>query len=419
MRDMVILRQIVHGLQRRCGSAAKIPGRRHFVLKVSVIMANYRGARHLSAAIASVLRQTYADLELIVSDDASPDDSCAVVRAAMAMDDRVHLIETAQNAGPAAARNRAMKRASGDWIAIVDSDDLLHPQRLERLLAAADRLGADIIADDLTFFGASPDACGTTLLLPLALKGPLFVSPEMFLQASGEDRSLPALGYLKPMIRRSRMDGAFYDESLRIGEDFDLVLRLLLSGLRYAALPDPMYLYRRHGASISHRLSVPAVDAMLAAHDRLASVAEGPFRAALGKRRNGLVKLQRYEHLVAAIRTRDPVRSAAVLLQSPRLLLNLSRSLFERFSRRTETQRAIQRASVRLGVDAPLAMDPPLSLPCPAIPAAGEVWDAPPARMAAALSQLSALYDLSPVVLDDAGAWAADLLAALQAPEGP
>ena len=115
-------------------------------------MANYRGARHLSAAMASVLRQTYADLELIVSDDASPDGSSAVVRAAMATDDRVRLIETAQNAGPAAARNRALDLASGEWIAIVDSDDLLHPQRLERLLRAADRLEADIIADDLMFF---------------------------------------------------------------------------------------------------------------------------------------------------------------------------------------------------------------------------------------------------------------------------
>ncbi|AZL58136.1 glycosyltransferase family 2 protein [Tabrizicola piscis] len=380
-------------------------------------MANYRGARHLSAAMASVLRQTYADLELIVSDDASPDGSSAVVRAAMATDDRVRLIETAQNAGPAAARNRALDLASGEWVAIVDSDDLLHPQRLERLLRAADRLEADIIADDLMFFGTSPAACGTTLLLPLDLRGALAVSPDMFLQASGEDRTMPALGYLKPMIRRSRMDAARYDESLRIGEDFDLVLRLLLSGLRYVALPDPMYLYRRHGASISHRLSVPAVDAMLAAHDRMAPLAEPALRQALEERRRGLVALKRYEQLVEAIRNRDPGRAAAALLLHPGLVMNLGRSLSERFSRRAETPPQRQPAGLRLGADAPFSDTQPLSLPCPAVPVPGEAWQTPPARMAAALSRLSALHDLSPVVLDDAGAWAADLLAALQTAE--
>ncbi|MEH6776490.1 MAG: glycosyltransferase, partial [Cereibacter changlensis] len=62
-------------------------------MRISVLMANYRGAATLPEAMASVLRQSHADLELIVVDDASGDDSAAVVRQAMAADPRVRLIE--------------------------------------------------------------------------------------------------------------------------------------------------------------------------------------------------------------------------------------------------------------------------------------------------------------------------------------
>lgn len=201
-------------------------------MKVSVIMANYRGAEHLFAAISSVLRQSHADLELIVSDDASPDESGAIVRAVAANDARVRLIDAAMNAGPAAARNRALDAATGDWIAIVDSDDLLHVNRFERLLAAATYLGADMIADDLVFFGDTAEASGRTLLQPLDLCAPLKVTTSLFLKASGENAQIPAFGYLKPMIRRDFIGVARYDENLRIGEDYDFILRLLMSGAR-------------------------------------------------------------------------------------------------------------------------------------------------------------------------------------------
>lgn len=388
-------------------------------MKVSVIMANFRGARHLAAALSSVLRQSHADLELIVSDDASPDDSLAVVRAVMARDKRVCLIEAARNAGPASARNRAIDMASGEWVAIVDSDDLMHPQRLERLLAAAERLGVDMIADDPLFFGPTPEASGTTLLLPLGLRAPMTVSPSLFLQASGEDRDLPALGYLKPMIRKSRLGGLRYDEDLRIGEDFDLVLRLLLSGLRYAVVPDPMYLYRRHGGSISHRLSEAAVAAMTAAHDRVAVGAAVEFTPLLDKRRRGLVNLGRYEKLVAAIRARHLMRAAGEVIRHPPLVLNLGRSLAEHLSRKAKVDLRKKVATIRLGQGASHGEADTLALSCPGVPVPGQEWAEPPARMAATLSGLWAHYELSSIALDDAGAWAAALLAALTEKTGP
>ncbi len=389
-------------------------------MKVSVIMANYRGAEHLFAAVTSVLRQSHADLELIVSDDASPDDSLAIVRAAMTGDRRVRLIEAIANAGPAAARNRALDIASGDWVAILDSDDLLHPGRLERLVTAAGQLGADIIADDLVFFGDTVEASGRTLLQSLDLRAPLAVTTGLFLEASGESRRVPALGYLKPLIRRSLIGAQRYDESLRIGEDYDFILRLLLSGGRFFVVPDPMYLYRRHTASISHRLTEGAVCAMLAAHDRVAAGAGEAERRLLARRRQGLLALWRYERLLNAIRGRRASRALALLLRHPGLVLHLGRSLRERFARVVTPAAGKTPARVRLGLGLPYRETGPLSVPCLAVPLPGGAWSDPPARMASALSRLSARYRLSFVAEDEAGAWAAGLLPSVQAaPEAP
>ncbi len=379
-------------------------------MKVSVIMANYRGAQHLSAAIDSVLRQTHADLELIVSDDASPDQSVAIVRQAMVGDGRVRLIEAVANAGPAAARNRALDVASGDWIALVDSDDLLHPNRLERLVAAAGHLGTDMIADDLMFFGDTVEASGRTLLQSLDLCSPMTVTTAVLLQASGESTRIPAFGYLKPMIRRGRIGARRYDESLRIGEDYDFILGLLMSGARYDVIPDPMYLYRRHSASISHRLSETAVHAMLAAHDRVAANAGPAERELMAPRRRGLLALWRYESLLDRIRGRRGLQAAALLLRHPSLIRRLGRSIGERFARTIVPLANKPSAELRLGVDLPHRETGFLSLPCPAVPNAGADWSTPPARMAVALSRLSARYRLSCIAEDAAGAWAAGLL---------
>lgn len=131
---------------------------------VSVVMANFRGAAYLPAAMASVLAQSERRLELILADDASDDDSVAIARRIAAQDARVRVIASARNGGPATTRNLALDAARGAWIAVVDSDDLIHPHRLERLIVAAEATGADLIADDLVFFGAVPEPQGLSLI---------------------------------------------------------------------------------------------------------------------------------------------------------------------------------------------------------------------------------------------------------------
>lgn len=105
--------------------------------RISVIMPNYNGARLISRSIDSVLGQTYGDLELLVVDDGSRDDSVAVVESCT--DTRVKLLRQ-DHQGVCAARNLGIKQARGRYIAFLDSDDTWAPHCLERLHDALTRM---------------------------------------------------------------------------------------------------------------------------------------------------------------------------------------------------------------------------------------------------------------------------------------
>lgn len=295
---------------------------------ISVIMANFEAGGRIVPALRSVLAQTVVDIELIVSDDASGDSSVDLVRSLMAEDPRIRLAVAEANGGPARCRNRALGLARGEWIAIVDSDDIIHPERFERLLAVAEQHGADIVADDLLLF--HEDGSPPRLMLGADAKSSFVVLPAQWITA-GLDGS-PPLGYLKPMIRAERLGNLRYDEALRIGEDYDFVLRLLLDGARMVVMPEPLYLYRRHSASISHRLSVGDMKAMV--ERQQAFVAAAPalppeLTVALATRLAALRQGLAYEELVSAIKNRRLGQAVGMLADEPSHLPRLWNSFLE------------------------------------------------------------------------------------------
>ena len=268
---------------------------------VSVVMANYNGARHLSGAMHSVLAQTVADLELLFADDASSDDSVRLAAEIGARDPRVKVLRSDVNAGPAATRNRALDAARGTWVAIVDSDDLLHPERFERLLAVARSFDADAIADDLIHFSEDPsgDVEGT-LLGDTGMTEPAQVTPAMMLGGG----STGPLGYLKPLLCREKLGNLRYREDIRIGEDHDFYMRFLLGGGKMVLTPDSYYLYRRHPGSISHRLTAQDLETMIRVQDDLEPLMSVTDREVALRRRRGMKRRQRFEACVADIKSR-------------------------------------------------------------------------------------------------------------------
>ncbi|WP_206245185.1 glycosyltransferase [Novosphingobium terrae] len=286
--------------------------------RVSIVIANYNGERYLAAAVKSALQQSISDIEILIADDLSNDGSPAIALALAANDPRVHFIASTRNSGPAGARNRAIAQARGDWIAIFDNDDLMHPLRIETLIEAADRYCADIVSDDLLVFDNQLGSEAKRFLEHPEADGPFELTPLRYFSQTVMYGKKPNLGFLKPIIRHSALKAARlrYDERLRIAEDDDLIIRALAAGLRYWVIPTLTYFYRKHAQSISHRTSIADLEAMVAASsriDRLFPSADAATRRAIAQRSAATQDAAAFEHFLDAARKRDALTAVRVL----------------------------------------------------------------------------------------------------------
>ncbi len=178
---------------------------------VSVVIPTYKAAAFLPEAVASVRAQTYAAAEIIVVDDASPDDSAA---AAEALGARVVRQET--NRGPSAARNRGVALATGDLVAFLDADDAWLPWHLELCVGALDAHPAAAIAcTAFVDWAAAP---------PPRPERPRVEVPD---DPVVELLRVPFVPQAAAVVRRAAVEAAGgYDETMRHSEDYDLWLRI-------------------------------------------------------------------------------------------------------------------------------------------------------------------------------------------------
>lgn len=100
---------------------------------VSIIMPSYNTAEFIEESINSVINQTYTNWELIIVDDCSTDGSEEIIKK-FTQDERIKFYKNERNSGAAISRNYALREAKGKWIAFLDSDDLWHPEKLEKQL---------------------------------------------------------------------------------------------------------------------------------------------------------------------------------------------------------------------------------------------------------------------------------------------
>lgn len=121
--------------------------------KITVVMSTFRPGVHMLSAVKSVLASSYQNLELLVIDDASGDEYHEILNQAASLDSRVRVLHQKENGGTYRIRNRALDEATGELITFHDSDDWLHPQRLEKQvkrLIGTDRIGNISMSTRLT-----------------------------------------------------------------------------------------------------------------------------------------------------------------------------------------------------------------------------------------------------------------------------
>src|SRR5690606_18577211 len=155
--------------------------------------------------------------------------------------------------------------ARGRWIAVFDTDDLMADDRLQRLVERGEEDGADLVVDNLMVFDERGLAAARPFLPLRKYLTPRWITLADYVAAARMYARAPSYGYLKPLFRAESLGALRYRETLRIGEDYDLVLRMLLAGAAMRLEPLPLYRYRKHGGSISHAMQRDHILAMMAA----------------------------------------------------------------------------------------------------------------------------------------------------------
>lgn len=199
---------------------------------VSVIIPTYNRAPLLTDALESVLRQTYAPLEIIVVDDGSTDDT---PRIALDCGDPVRLFSQ-NNRGPAAARNLGIANARGDILAFLDDDDMWLPQALDWSIQRFE--------DPL-----EPDAeivCGLTQRVKHVQRTTNAFTYEPI------PPTWATLSFCSASCRREVFARVgLLDESLRYGEDVDWFMRAREQGIHFAFITQVTHLYRIHENNVT------------------------------------------------------------------------------------------------------------------------------------------------------------------------
>jgi glycosyltransferase involved in cell wall biosynthesis len=209
---------------------------------VTVVTPAHNSASFIAETLASARAQTFADFELIVVDDASTDDTADVVRTEAAGDERV-VVVTVPHGGTAAARNAALALARGEFIALLDSDDVWMPDHLERQLALFRAFPqAAIVSANAIIRGGPRDGYP---LWPAAAEPRLLEPRDLILH----DNSVSIMS----TFRRVVVDriGPF-NAALRRNEDYDFWLRASDAGFEILQNRTPLGFYRRHAQSVSH-----------------------------------------------------------------------------------------------------------------------------------------------------------------------
>jgi glycosyltransferase involved in cell wall biosynthesis len=203
----------------------------------SVVIAVHQGAETIAEAIDSALSQDPPPDEVIVADDGSTD---ALEEALEPFAGRIDLLRL-PHAGVAATRNAACHHASGDFVLLLDADDLLLPGKLKALRGLVeDQPQLDVLGTDL-WFERQGHRVGR------------FAEANPFPAAEEQRRTILERCFVaQAAIRRSRLlELGGFDESLRSGEDWDCLLRLVLDGSVAAFHDAPLAVYRIHAGSLT------------------------------------------------------------------------------------------------------------------------------------------------------------------------
>ena len=225
--------------------------------KISVIVPVYQVEPYIHCCVDSILAQTFPDYELILVDDGSPDRCPAICDAYAEKDGRIHVIHQ-ENGGLSAARNAGIDMAKGEFLTFVDSDDMIHPQFLERLINNLEKNNCGISICQLRSFTDDIEwqpvkECRETCLSQVDACVKIYERP-------GDDLSYAAAC---GKVYRSELFQDIRYPVGRLHEDQFVTYKLMYAANKVGVVNDPLYGYRETPASIMNStFSIKRYDAL-------------------------------------------------------------------------------------------------------------------------------------------------------------
>ncbi|MCM3029813.1 glycosyltransferase family 2 protein [Niallia sp. MER 6] len=211
--------------------------------KVSVIITTYNVEKYILFALDSVLRQSYKNIEIIIVDDCSSDNTKNILENIG--DSRIKIYFNENNKGPSYSRNKGIEKATGKYVAILDSDDWWEDSRLEKCIEAIEKSNVNVICDDINFIIDGEVNPYSTLFNSKELKiiKPTSIPINLFINKD--------LGLLKPILNRDFIikNNIKYAEEVKYGEDFLFLLEVLRHG-EVLLIPKGYYNYREREGSL-------------------------------------------------------------------------------------------------------------------------------------------------------------------------
>jgi len=193
---------------------------------VSITMPVFNGLPLIKASIESIMRQTYTNWECIIVDDGSTDGTSNYLDT---LDDERFVVFHQQNGGRPVARQKALDLATGKYIAMLDSEDLYHPKKLEKQVRIMEeRLDIAIVTTAMCSFGTKTDK--------LYVRGSISDEEVVF-----NGRNHPT--HAPSIMRAERAKQCVYNPTLKLGEDQDFLEKYLSVGDKYIRLTDVLYYY--------------------------------------------------------------------------------------------------------------------------------------------------------------------------------
>ena len=221
-------------------------------LAATIAIPVFNSAATLARCLRSAMNQTRRDIEILVLDDCSTDSSAEIARSFAQEDGRIHLMSAATNQGKPHAMNQMVQRARGRWLAVLDADDAFHPERLERLIEAAEAAQVEMAADNLVYIDSGADIVVRTAFE--TGKSPRLLSRKDLAFHSNSYAEFD-FGILKPVMRVEflrRHDIAYYERT-RLAEDFYYLMNFFVAGGRAVLLSEPLYYWTMPFGTISRQ----------------------------------------------------------------------------------------------------------------------------------------------------------------------